>query len=343
MSELDWREQSDPAKCLQALAAHRLLPVAGLLADRGLLRRDLVAPAGQLAAKSREEMRLRGEIEAGVMEAFVERRVPFLVLKGALLARTVYPAPEDRIRTDLDLLVPPDAVDAAQQALRAARFRPSYEVEGGPPMTQKQWIRPSDSLVHAVDLHWDLSNRPLLKQRLAVAHLLERAQSLTTAAVDARGLGTVDALLHAATHYYGHHRGEFRPDQWLLDMDLLWRKSDPPARNRAAERARACGVGSLLAAALQACIERFDTPVPADWLDSLRAASRGERAARLTQPVTTPVLDMLRNAAEETGWRARLRYGWRLAFPPAAHMRRKYPEGSRWGLPGLYVRRALGR
>ena len=158
MTDLDWRRADSPAEVVQALQAHRLLPVAELLVARGLLRADLVPLARQLAARSVEEERRRVAIEDEVLGAIGGAGIDVLMLKGALLGRTVYPAPAERIRSDIDLLVATGSVENAFAALRQIGFAPSYEVYGGPPMTQAQWIRRSDSPVHAVDLHWDLSN-----------------------------------------------------------------------------------------------------------------------------------------------------------------------------------------
>lgn len=341
MTELDWKRVTAPAEVIQALQAHRLLPVAGLLAARGLLRSDLVPLADQLAGRSGEKERRRFSIENEVLDALGGAGIDVLVLKGALLARNVYPAPEARLRSDIDLLVAAECVEAAYSALRAIGFAPSYEVHGGPPMTQAQWIRREDSPVHAVDLHWDLSNRPLLKQRFRFQALLERSNALPGHAQPIAGLCAKDALLHACVHYFGHHRGEFRPDQWLLDMDLLWRALDAGADEEIAEAALSSGVGSLLAQGMRLSAERFDTPVTAGWLEALQAASGRERARRLVREPGFRLFEILRSASEEKRVRAALGNLRGTFFPPAAYMHRKYPGSSRWALPWLYGKRIV--
>ena len=339
MQALDWRTLSEPAAVVQALAAHRLLPAAALLAERGFLRGDLVGLAATLAARDAVECRKRGAIEDEVVGGLLAADVPVLVLKGALLGRTVYAAPEVRIRTDLDLLVPKAAIASAQAALRTLGFAPSWEVHGGPPMTQAQWIRRGERPLHAVDLHWDLFNRPVLKNRFVFDALASRSVSLPGMGEGARGLSPADALLHACAHYFGHHVGEFRPDQWLLDMDLLWRAMDADARADSEALARDCGVLSLLGAGLELTAARFATPVePAD-LARFRTEGAGERSACLVRPVRFARLAMLRSALDEHSSGARVRHLWRLAFPPAAYMRIKYPGAAGWMLPWLYVRR----
>lgn len=341
MMEFDWKQRSEPAEVIQALQAHRLLPVAGLLAERGLLRGDLVTLAERLAGRDVENERKRADIEDEVLDALGAAAIDVLVLKGALLARTVYPAPEARIRTDIDLLVASKAVEDACAALRGIGFAPSYEVHGGPPMTQAQWLRRGDSPIHAVDLHWDLSNRPLLKDRFEFQALLARSVEVPGSARPVGGLCAEDALLHAGAHYFGHHRGEFRPDQWLLDMDLLWRSLGEGGAERVAEAALSSGIGSLVAAGMRLSVERFETPVDPGWLDQLGQASRPESAQRLTRPPRFRALEIFRSAYEEKGLVAGLRNLRGTFFPPAAYMRRKYPGARRWALPWLYVKRIV--
>ena len=342
MTELDWKRAEGPAEVIQALQAHRLLPVADLLVERGLLRADLVPLARRLAARSVDEEHRRVAIEDEVLGAIGGAGIDVLVLKGALLGRTVYPAPAARIRSDNDLLVATGTVDNAFAALRRIGFAPSYEVHGGPPMTQAQWIRRGESPVHAVDLHWDLSNRPLLKDRFRFDALMDRSIEVPGHARPVAGLCADDALLHACAHYFGHHRGEFRPDQWLLDMDLLWRALDDGGPDGVAEAALASGIGSLVAAGMRLSMARFETPVDPDWLARLETASSRESVRRLTRPPRFRALEIFRSAWEEKGLAAGFRNLRGTFFPPAAYMFRKYPGSARWALPWLYVRRIVG-
>jgi hypothetical protein len=84
MTEFDWKRLSEPAAVIQALQAHRLLPVAGLLAERGLVRGDLVALAGKLAGRDAEKERGRAAVEDEVLDALGVAGIEVLVLKGAL-------------------------------------------------------------------------------------------------------------------------------------------------------------------------------------------------------------------------------------------------------------------
>jgi len=343
MSDLDWRREENPGEVLRALSAHRLLPVAPLLADRGLLRRDLVPAAEHLSARIRVEMQRRLEIEHEVLRAFADSGLRCLVHKGAVLGRTLYPEPWQRQRLDIDLVVAEADVETAAEVLRGLGFALRFEITGGPPSEQTQWVRRDDPVAHSVDLHTGLFNDPVLKETLTFEALLGRSRALPGVGGRVRAPGFGDLLLHACLHYFGHHRHEFRPDQWLLDMDLLWRAMDEPVRAQVARMAERLGVVSLLGGGLELASERFGTPVPADQRAAMRRCGSKEAAARLLEPVGSRVLDLIRSGLAERGLAARARYLWRVAFPPAQHMRRKYPRAGRWTLPWLYLRRAIAR
>lgn len=341
MAELDWTAAESPAEILQALDVHRLLPVAGLLAERGLLRADLVHVAERMAKRALEQAAWRGALETETCAALSEAGVETLVLKGALLARTVYPDPPRRLRTDLDVLVRAADFRAAGRELRALGFRRTHAEHSGLPITQETFVRRDSSLVEAVDLHWEITHRSPLKGRLPFEPLWARSEAVDGLPDGVRGLSHADALLHACGHYFGHFRGQFRPDAWLLDMDLLWRSMGEPAREEAAGLAREVGLASLLAAGLSRAADRFATQVDRDWLHGLAVAGSGERTARLLAHPKFGLGETIRNALDEPKRSEGLQLLYRTFVPKAAYMRIKYSGAPAWQLPWLYLRRVV--
>ena len=339
MTDLDWREQSDPARCLQALAAHRLSPVAGLLAERGLLRRDLVAPAEQMARRHVETMRQGGVLEAHVLEVLSKKEIPVLMLKGALLARTVYPTPESRLRVDLDILVPEAQFRLAKTTLLSTGLRQVHEEHSGLPITQEAFACNLDGTCHGVDLHWDLTHRSVLKGRLPFDGLWRRRTRLESLPPRIFGLSAPDALLHACGHYFAHFRGQFRPDQWLLDMDLLWRAMDAGEREEVMERASTTGVAGLVAGGLEQARDRFATKIDVEALDQLKERGRNAAASRLLTNPRFSFSEVLQNMRDEPRWRDGVRLFFRTFFPRIAYMRYKYDTYPALALPWLYVKR----
>ncbi|MDQ7088873.1 MAG: nucleotidyltransferase family protein [Acidobacteriota bacterium] len=101
-----------------------------------------------------------------VSDALAARSIPAVVLKGVGLARTLYVKPEDRSFRDLDLLVPPEALDealACAEGLGYSRLRPELDalyrrhhfhliLEGpGRPRLELHWALARPDALYTVD------------------------------------------------------------------------------------------------------------------------------------------------------------------------------------------------
>ncbi len=332
-----WQAAGDAADRLSWLAAHRLLGVVGLLGQRGLLGQAELALAEQVASKGLvDEDTLAAESQ--VVDSIADAGVPALVLKGCLLGYLVYPRPEQRWRSDLDLLVSPSCIDDAREVLRATGYKPAWQTTGGTPSHQQTWIRPSGP---QIDLHWQLRNHPALRGVLDFEEQWDSAVALPGLGEGASGQCRVHALLNASMHWFDELLPQFRPLVWLLDKDLLWRSMTERERAQATELAAARGIAGLLAESLRLAAAVFDTPVDRAVLEQLQQTGRTQRATWLKTTNRHPVRNWLFALRCERGLKARLNRLRASLFPPPALMREKYPEGSRLGLVGLYLKRAM--
>jgi len=325
---------------LERLAADRLLPVAPLLYRRGQLSPVLASLAMQ-AVKIAPRLGNAPADDAAVVAALDAGGVRCLVLKGTLLAHTVYDHPEQRVRGDTDLLVAPSDRAAAEAALRDRGLRPAWSVTAKTSDTQDQWHGRIEGRPLAIDLHWQLINHPAFDGLFDFDRLWQQRQTFSLDALPAAGLGAVDALLHAAVHYFGHHGDEFRPDQWLLDGDLLWRGLSEQKRRVLIDCADAAGLSGILGAYLKRARRRFETPVRDEMLNGLIERGRHEWRSRIVTLNGRPVPELLFALRARPTWRARASHLRALLFPSPRYMRSRYPEAPRLALPWLYVRRAL--
>lgn len=329
----------DLAVVFPGLAEQRLLGLGRLLVERGLAPPDWAESLALLSGPQVKNLRTQSVEEARVVGALHRAGCRVLVLKGALLGSTIYPEDCPRVRVDLDLLVEAAALDDVRAALAELGYGRSHPSHGGPPPHQEQWETHLDDVGFAIDVHWDLNEHPALRHVFTFDELWSASVALPRLHPDARGLGRVHAILHAAMHYFGHSRGVPRPLQWLLDVDLLWRAMDEIERRLASSLAAERGIASLLAGILGASRSAFRTPVAEESLARLDQAGRAERVARLLKPHRSLLRDASFAIACEPDWRSRLVHLRALLLPPADYMRRKYPEGSRLGVAGLYFRR----
>ena len=113
---------------------------------------------------------LRGQL-ARIARRFAEGGVPFIVLKGPQFADRLYPDPALRPFTDLDLLLPKDALASARRCLQDIGYRACRDPGGKYPgrYGEESWRLP-DQPGGTVELHWNMVNSPPLRRRLSVEY-----------------------------------------------------------------------------------------------------------------------------------------------------------------------------
>jgi hypothetical protein len=316
----------------RAIDIHGMLPI---------VYRESLAPALReqaIRAAALDPLLLAGLQR--VLAALRARGVQPLVLKGAALAYTIYPAPELRPRSDTDLLIAEDDLDAARDAFRSAGFREILTSGDDLGVRQRMFHRLDYlGVPHTFDVHLDITNNATTADALRYDELLQRAMPLPAIGEGALGLSLVDALIYACIHRVVHHHDSDRAI-WLYDVYLIRARLTSAEVHelweRAAERRVVVICRHTLAAAqawfggagddAAAYLERLDDHEPsAGFLDRDRS-----RAAQLAGDL----------AALPT-WRLRARRLRQLAFPPRAFMRQRFGVHTTAALPLLYVWRAV--
>jgi hypothetical protein len=264
--------------------------------------------------------------------------VPFLVLKGAALARWLYPAPYLRPRSDLDLLLPDREVVAEAAAALAPAGYVLADQFAPEPIYEAKLQRAAGPSTHTIDAHWRMASDRVFFDCLQFDELAADARPVP--GLDgALGLGPIHALLNACVHRVTNLRvTDGDRLLWLFDVHLLALGLDDAAWSTlvrlAAERRLAGPCGSAVAAATALFKTRVPAPVRAELA---RAASREsfrmERAASFRHYVWHSFLRL--------GWRKGPAFLWRMAFPSFEHMRCQFGVQDPAHLPAAYLRRLL--
>ena len=323
----------------QYLASNRLLPALPVLADLGAIDAATARALEPLAERVKTKDDWRMDWEEGVFIALAEAGIPVICLKGAALARWLYPKPEQRARVDLDLFVAPESVVSAEEVLTTNGYRPQPETAS---VTQRAWAD-TETGRGVIDLHWHLSDQPALRSGFEFDRLWQSAVPLDARFSDLRRLDRVESLLHAVAHYYGGDPRHPKLDAWLLDMLLLARELDSDETSRFESRCRQVGIAGLAALGLQAASEVFSTVVDNKLLARLKARGRNEWRMQLATGPRGGLHDLWLGLCGQPTVRDKLRFLREQFFPSAAYMFRKYPGASKWALPWLYVRRIFGK
>jgi hypothetical protein len=292
---------------------------------------------------------VRNPAAIAVCDALGSAGIRPLVFKGGAWAHTIYPEPWCRPRTDLDLLVARTDRERAFAGLRDAGLAPSGRIPGTYINHQEAFTRAlAPGLTFTVDLHWELSNRPIVAAALPADRLLARAVAAPFAGPHATQPDDVDSLLIACLHPVAHHRDRVLL-MWWLDVALLAARMRADRLDLVRTRAIEAGVGGLVAHALgQAarwCHGPGEPGVPAlatAFRASLTAGRRLEASMSLLTPPGGLLTDVWNDLRAMPTTRARVALAREHALPPAGFMLASYGTTRRWLLPVLYARRLVG-
>jgi hypothetical protein len=332
------------AELVAAASRHRVLALLGaVLHDAGTLQtwpQALVQRSleGERAAAALEQVR---QLElTRVLAALTARGLPVLVFKGAALARTHYPAPHLRSRTDTDLLVKQEHRDAVEETFFCLGYRRQVESSGEFVSHQSHYaITDRFGAYHPFDVHWKISNRHALADSLTFADLWERRRRIGGVSTETWTLCPVDALLAAAVHRAGHHPGS-QDLLWAYDVHLLASRLTGAELDAAAELARSYGLGRIVCETLALAHRWFGT-LNAGRLAVLIGLSSGAQERVVGMEGGTLAGTLLQDVQALPTWRQRLSLVREHVLPPASYMREKYGVRSSLLLPALYGWRVI--
>jgi hypothetical protein len=152
-------------------------------------------------------MALMGELKS-ILNLFNSHEIPVIVLKGAYLAKEVYPKIGLREMVDIDLLVPSDKVEQAAKLLEILDYQSirdqdvSLEIEQEfshqlPPF-RKSFALP------VVEIHWTICD-PNETYQFDLTELWQRAIPTDFFRETALALAPEDLILHLCHHASYHH------------------------------------------------------------------------------------------------------------------------------------------
>src|SRR5438445_1391189 len=215
-TSLDWLTNADnQAACVAAAQAHG---VAGLLVQQ-LRHSSLPYPTAFMTRLTRVA-RAEVVIEHGhrlevmrVLSALHDANVNTLIFKGTALAYTQYTHPSLRPRNDTDLLVKREDWDQAARVLHRLGYKRKDEIRGNVARNQGEFVRQEQCVHHVVDLHWQISDRPVFAAALEFEPLLQNAVEIPALGAVSRTLAPVHALLLACMHRVRHYNADLL--MWL--------------------------------------------------------------------------------------------------------------------------------
>jgi hypothetical protein len=209
---------------------------------------------------------------ASVLSALDERGIDAIALKGIAML-DVYGDAGVRSMTDIDILVRPQALGAAQRALIAVGFvsEPGPDIEEQ--AASSHHIAPLERSGTYVEVHWTIE-RPSSPFRIDLDGLWARARTVDTRGVRMRVPAPEDMIFHLCLHLAYHHRFERAAVKQLCDVAALSRRfADSLDWALVARIARESGAQSFVRCTLRLAQELLGVEVPQWALQALQKTS----------------------------------------------------------------------
>lgn len=143
---------------------------------------------------------------AEIIHCFNQRRIPFMILKGAALASLIYPEPGLRPMQDIDLLVGESDASRAQNLLLSIGFR---ELQTARQVLQRGHhhlpllTRRVEGVQINVEVHTDLFPKTRFYRSRRIEDLIEDSIPISVQGVRGLTLGLEDMIWHVYRHATG--------------------------------------------------------------------------------------------------------------------------------------------
>ncbi len=304
---------------------------------------------GALAVAA-DNMHALSELE-GIITAFNRAQIPIMLLKGFALNLTVYPRPDLRPTSDVDLLVQPQAARHAVRLLVSAGCRRGADLlceNFFPKYHYEVELFTGSSRPTRIDLH-ARPFRPLRICRLMPDDAIwQGAETIRVGKAEAMIPGPERMLLQLAGHAAFHGCSRLL---WLYDL----RRFTNHARGSLdwslfLRCVRQWGMSLPVLRAMERATDLLGPVCPPHVIDSLGSRRPGWRdrltLAHAPRDASAPVAHFVVNLLTIPGLRFRLGYARAVMFPAAQHLAEFYPFRHRgWTLAAQAWRvlRAIGR
>lgn len=259
----------DMDRLLQTVARHRVAPqVHRALTEAGVaLPADTAAHLAGLAGQAaRRSLNLARE-SLFLQSAFDQFGLDATFVKGSALALLIHGDVGMKDSWDIDLLVPPDQVDAACQLLLAQGYTLHYPTGLSPEAFGRfQAVAKECVFFHPgrqvyLELHWKLVDNPHELAGLDV----RRTQTVALGAGKLRTLADPELFAYLCVHGTRHSWSRLK---WIADVAAFLKGRDRDEVARLRDEAVAMGAGRAPDVALALCRGLFGRHLPVTRLDA---------------------------------------------------------------------------
>jgi len=323
----EWVRQRPDWEIFIGLAEHhRVIPqVYQSLApysDR-LPVRDLSETRSRYQGNARSALWFTAEL-VRILKHLESQGIAALPYKGPVLAQTLYADVTARQFSDLDILVRPDEVHKAKQALAQLGYKPAVNLSAGQEhdFISSGYERSFDGVAgpHVLELKWSILPR-FYSIPFDLEALFQRAEQVRLGAHVSPTLSASDLFLVLCVHAAKHLWVQL---SWLCDIAALAR-SHRVDWDTLWQRSRQLGIQRIIAMNLSLAHDLLGSPLPeqiANWLEQDRGSATVKseilQIIRRAEPVDTesPMYFHLMLGLRERRL-DQFRFLWRLLWTPS--------------------------
>ncbi|MBI5033880.1 MAG: nucleotidyltransferase family protein [Chloroflexi bacterium] len=336
------------AAIAQSASAHRLTP---LLYETMLGLDDALQPPGALAEKL-ETVYHQTKItnwaafrELGELLAIFRRaKIPSVLLKGAALAKTLYPGIATRPMGDLDILIRREDAKRMHDILLARGFSTMLEPSENfyTRFSYDQAYERGGQNPQVIEAHWHLFSLPYYRKRIPIEWFWQRIMPIRVNDQPTHMFAPEAQIMHLAAHAVLHHQGHGLLALYDLALVLAHYREqiDWDDVIKAAHDFRLSGVLQSILGRTQ---KSWGVSIPDHVFERL-AYSFG-LSERILFAVNTAARVQARDVWDGMNLpdnQSRWLYLWHTLFPSRDYMQKRYDIADVRALPFHYVRR-LGR
>lgn len=303
-----------------------------------------------------EEARLMGlweathkKVVAGLLADLEKAGVESLLMKGTVLAYSLYSEPAARRRGDSDILINPEDLESARKVLKGSGWYRAKDPHGL--YFQEGWLHDAAGFfAHAVDLHWEASDRPVVQRLLPRADFFARRQPLQRFGEQAFATDPAHTMLHCAINQAWHvAHGYWVQDRkvygarrliWSVDFDLLVNAMTPSDWENLVGFCEKHGAGPLVAEALRGAEQDLQTVLPEAVMTTLEGHSLHPDVAQCLA-VSNGFDEFWHDLKTANSWQNRWQMVRTRGLPPRSHLIDKYPDKAAWPTALLQARLLL--
>lgn len=299
-----------------------------------------------------------------VLEAFQQRGLRPIALKGVHLAALVYPQPALRPMNDIDLLFTPTELPQAEAVLDAlgyggkrkspdvgpgvVKHTSTFKRESGEAATPNPYLSPEAGRM--IEPHTSLEEAWFGLKVDITPGVRERAVEVTLGGQPVRVLADIDLLLHLCVHFCFHVIAGSPAMVQLLDLKAVTARANALSWPAFVQRARERGAAPYALAALSLAHQLLDASVahvlpelarstPPHLRRYIARLGLPELIRRTQQKPLITLMDRLRRGlsdrAEAARWATHWREVWRVW---ATALRVGHTDTGRWLLTQVQAR-----